>query len=173
MEELMAASLPAAAGVGLEELRRRGYVQVRRPAVSFEGLRFAHPDGRYRFPEALHPEPPAPEGFPLRLLSLIRLEATHSQMLPEDHIRPPKVYATPGGPAWAGLDLANPVFLVSQLGRLEVRLAELPGLHPDVVIYRRGDWLKLGGGVNQLIADVVTQHGWGTAYYAQHVRLEN
>ena len=49
----MAASLPSAAGVGLEELRRRSYVQVRRPAVFFEGLRFAHADGRYRFPEAL------------------------------------------------------------------------------------------------------------------------
>jgi len=173
MEELMAASLPAAAGVGLEELRRRSYVQVRRPAVSFKGLRFAHPDGRYRFPEALHSEPPAPKGFPLRLLSLIRLEATHSQMLPEDHTRPPKAYMAPDCPAWAGLDLAKPVFLVSELGRLEVQLAELPGLHADVVVYRRGDWLKLGGGVNQLIADVATDHGWGAAYYAQHVRLEN
>jgi anaerobic selenocysteine-containing dehydrogenase len=172
MEELMAASLPSAAG-DVEELRRRGYVQVRRPAVSFEGLRFAHPDGRYRFPEALHPEPTAPEGFPLRLLSLIRLEATHSQMLPEDHTRPPKVYTAPDDSSWAGLDRAKPVFLVSQLGRLEVQLAELPGLHPDVVVYRRGDWLKLGGGVNQLIADVATDHGWGAAYYAQHVRLEN
>ena len=79
----------------------------------------------------------------------------------------------PDGHTWAGLDRAKPVFLVSQLGRLEVQLAELPGLHPDVVVYRRGDWLKLGGGVNQLIADVATDHGWGAAYYAQHVRLEN
>lgn len=173
MEELMAASLPPAAGIGLEELRRRGYVQVRRPAISFEGLRFAHPDGRCRFPEALHPEPPAPEGFPLRLLSLIRLEATHSQMLPEDHTRPPKVCLAPESRAWDGLDLAKPVFIVSPLGRFLVQTAELPGLHPETVVYRRGDWLKLGGGVNQIIADVATDQGWGAAYYAQYVRLEN
>jgi anaerobic selenocysteine-containing dehydrogenase len=148
-------------------------LQVSRPPVCFKGLRFAHPDGRYRFPEALHPEPPAPEGYPLRLLSLIRLEATHSQMLPEDHIRPPKVYMAPESPGWAGLELSKPVFLVSPLGRLEVKPVELSGLHPGTVVYRRGDWLKLGGGVNQLIADVATDLGQGAAYYSQHVRLEN
>jgi anaerobic selenocysteine-containing dehydrogenase len=173
MEKLIAASLPAAAGIGLEELRRRGFVEIKRPAVSFAGLRFAHPDGRYRFPEALHPEPPAPEGYPLRLLSLIRIEATHSQILPEDHSPPPKVNLAPESPFRAGLNASRPVYLVSPLGRIEVRLAELPGLHPEVAVYRRGDWLKLGGGVNQLIADAATDQGGGAAYYAQHVRLEN
>jgi anaerobic selenocysteine-containing dehydrogenase len=173
MEELIAASLPSVTEMGLEELRRRGFVEVRRPSISFAGLRFAHPDGRYCFPEALHPEPPAPHRYPLRLLSLIRIEATHSQMLLEDHTRPPRVYLAPESSAWAGLKSSQPVFMVSPLGRLEVQLTELPGLHPDVVVYRRGDWLKLGGEVNQLIADRSTDQGCGAAYYAQHVRLEN
>ena len=173
MEELIAASLPSVTEMGLEELRRRGFVEVRRPPISFAGLRFAHPDGRYCFPEALHPEPPAPHGYPLRLLSLIRIEATHSQMLLEDHTRPPRVYLAPESSAWAVLKSSQPVFMVSPLARLEVQLSELPGLHPDVVVYRRGDWLKLGGGVNQLIADRSTDQGCGAAYYAQHVRLEN
>ena len=162
MEELIAASLPTAAGVGLEELRRTGYVQIKRPAVSFEGLRFAHPDGRYRFPEELHPDPPAPDGYPLRLLSLIRSDATHSQILPEDHIHPPKVYLSNDNPVWSNLKRSQPVFMVSPLGRLEVQLVELPGLHADVAVYRRGDWIKLGGGVNQLIADVATDQGSGS-----------
>ncbi len=173
MEDLIAASLPAAAGGGLEELRRRGFVEIRRPPVSFAGLRFAHPDGYYRFPEALHPEPPPPAGYPLRLLSLIRAEATHSQILPEDHSHPPDVYLAPDSLGWAKLNRSQPVYMVSPLGRLEVQLTELSGLHPDVAVYRRGDWLKLGGGVNQLIADAATDFGWGAAYYAQHVRLEN
>ena len=63
--------------------------------------------------------------------------------------------------------------MASPLGRLEVQLVELLGVHPDVAVYRRGDWLKLGGGANQLIADVATDQGSGAAYYAQHVRLEN
>jgi hypothetical protein len=49
----------------------------------------------------------------------------------------------------------------------------LPGLHPDAVIYRRGDWISRGGGVNQLIAAGLTDVGSGAAYYDQHVRLEN
>lgn len=173
MEKLIAASLPPAAGFGLEELRRTGYVEIKRPAVAFEGLRFAHPDGRYRFPEELHSDPPAPDGYPLRLLSLIRSEATHSQMLPEDHTRPPKVYLAPESSGWAGLVLSKPVFLVSPMSRLEVKPTEFPGLHPETVVYRRGDWVKLGGGVNQLIDDVATDMGQGAAYYSQHVRLEN
>ncbi len=173
LENMIAASLPAAAGVGLEELRRCGFVKVSRPAVSFEGLRFAHADGRYRFPEALNPEPCAPEGYPFRLLSLIRIEATHSQILPEDYVHPPKVYLSPDSPAWASLTKSRPVFLASPLGRLEVKPEELSGLHPDTVVYRRGDWLKLGGGINQLIADTTTDRGWGAAFYDQHVRLEN
>ena len=55
--------------------------------------------------------------------------------------------------------------MVSPLGQLEVKLAQLPGLHLDAVGYRRGDWLKLGGGVNQLIADLATDQGYGAAYY--------
>ncbi len=173
MEKLIAASLPPAAGVGLEALRRTGYVEIKRPAVAFEGLRFAHPDGRYRFPEELHSDPPAPDGYPLRLLSLIRSEATHSQILPEDHNHPPKIYLAGDSPVWSNLKSAQPVFMITSLGRLEVQPTELPGLHPEVVVYRRGDWLKLGGGVNQLIDDAATDCGWGAAYYAQHVRLEN
>jgi hypothetical protein len=40
------------------------------------------------------------------------------------------------------------------------------------VIYRRGDWLKLGGGANRLIEDGVTDLGNGAPFYDQHVRLE-
>jgi len=76
-------------------------------------------------------------------------------------------------PAWADFDRSQPVYLASPLGRLEVEPAVLPGLHPEAAVYRRGGWLKLGGGVNQLIADAATDHGRGAAYYAQHVRLEN
>jgi hypothetical protein len=40
-------------------------------------------------------------------------------------------------------------------------------------LYRRGDWLKCGGGVNQLIVAELTDIGKGAAYYQQYVRLEN
>jgi hypothetical protein len=46
-------------------------------------------------------------------------------------------------------------------------------LHPDAVVYRRGDWMAMGGGINQLISERATNIGGGAAYYHQCVRLEN
>jgi len=55
---------------------------------------------------------------------------------------------------------------------MTVRLRVLDDLHPRVVLYRRGDWMRFGGGVNRLISAAFTDMGNGTAYYSQWVRLE-
>ena len=70
-------------------------------------------------------------------------------------------------------DTDREVYLVSPLGRLKVTLGIMPGLHPGVVLYRRGDWMNRGGGVNQLIAAGLTDIGSGAPFYDQYVRLEN
>jgi anaerobic selenocysteine-containing dehydrogenase len=159
--------------LSLEELRQKGYVRARRPEVAFADGRFAHPDGKYRFPETLHSEPnPAPD-YPLQLLTLVRRDAVHSQIPPEDHPERPRIWISPECPAWDVIRADQPVFLASPLGRLEVEVQTEPGLHPEAVIYRRGDWMKLGGGANRLIAPRVTDMGEGTAFYSQRVRLEN
>jgi len=157
----------------LDELRNQGFVRTNRPMVAYEGLKFDHADGMYRFPIELHPEPDAPEGYPLRLLSLIRREAIHSQILPEDQEVPPSVWVAPDCDVLGSLDPDKEVYLASPLGRLKIRLRTLPELHPEVVVYRRGDWMKIGGGINQLIREQLTDMGWGAAYYDQYVRLEN
>ena len=76
-------------------------------------------------------------------------------------------------PCLKDLNLEEPVAMVSPLGRLKVSVQTLPDLHPEVVIYRRGDWISRGGGVNQLVAAGLTDIGSGAAYYDQYVRLEN
>lgn len=157
----------------LEELRRRRFVRSKRPRIAYEGLVFHHPDGTYRFPAELHAEPPPPEGYPLRLLSLVRGSAIHSQILPEDQTAPPTAWVSPESPALKAVDISRPVALVSPLGRLPVTIALEPGLHPAAVVYRRGDWMSQGGGANQLIASGVTDIGGGAPFYEQYVRLEN
>ena len=42
-----------------------------------------------------------------------------------------------------------------------------------MVLYRRGDWTKLGGGANQLIQSDITDIGGCAPYYQQYVRVEN
>jgi anaerobic selenocysteine-containing dehydrogenase len=155
---------------GLKENRT---ARARRPSVAYEGLRFDHPDGKYRFPLSLHNEPPPPEGYPLRLLSLVRKGAIHSQMRTGDQPMPPKVWVSPDCPFLAQVDPFRDTFLASPLGRMKVRLETLEGLHPEAVVYRRGDWMKLGGGINQLIGDGVTDIGGGAPFYKEYVRLEN
>lgn len=156
----------------LEELRARDFIAAEHPRVAYEGMLFDHPDGRYRFPEALHDEPPAPLDYPLRLLTLIRGEAVHSQILPEHQTMPPPLGVSPLHAVWERLGSGGRVFMVSPLGRMEVVPFQVPGLHPRTVVYRRGDWMKLGGGANRLIAASLTDMGNGAPYYQQYVRLE-
>jgi anaerobic selenocysteine-containing dehydrogenase len=156
-----------------DELRTRGFVRSNRPRIAYEELQFAHADGKYRFPDRLHSEPPAPAEYPLRLLTLVRRSAIHSQILPEDQNPPPPVWVAPDCPALSLLEISEPVDLVSPLGRLRVTISLLPGLHPRTVVYRRGDWMSHGGGANQLIASEITDLGGGAPYYSQYVRLEN
>ncbi|GLI36278.1 molybdopterin-dependent oxidoreductase [Desulforhabdus amnigena] len=159
--------------ISLEELRKRGYVRAKRPLIAYAGMRFDHPDGKYRFPTVLHAEASPPAGYPYRFLTLIRGDAIHSQILPDKQEMPPKVWVAPDHQALKHLDLEADIYLVSPLGRLKVAVEILEGLHPEVVVYRRGDWMKLGGGANQLIAAGLTDIGKGAPYYQQYVRLEN
>ena len=169
----MQASLQAPdVDISLRQLRQRGFYQVQQPQVAYAGLRFDHPNGKARLPIRLHEEPRAPEGFPLKLLTLVRKEAIHSQMLPQEQQSPPRVWVSDQNPLAEQADEGRTVFLVSPLGRLQVRLEVMPGLHPEVVVYRRGDWMSLGGGANQLIDARSTDLGGGAAFYDQYVRIE-
>ena len=114
----------------LEELRQKGFVRSKRPRIAYAGLVFGHADGKYRFPGALHDEAPPPDGYPLRLLSLVRRSAIHSQILPEDQRPSRRCGWRPTCPVLAGLDLSRPVALVSPLGRLTVSVRLSPACIP-------------------------------------------
>lgn len=173
-EEVMREALRTPAmQTSLEELRERGWVKAPARGTPWADGRFAHQGGKYRFPTALHAEPDAPAGCPLRLLSLIRKEHLLSQVPEEEQAGLPTVHVAPECPALAGLDLAKPVFLATPLGRLQVNLELMPGLHPEAVLYPRGDWLKHGRCVNRLIEPQEADLGGQAAYYAQRARLEN
>jgi len=172
-EEAFRASLDTPRlGTSLEALRELGSVRAKRPEVPYEGLRFAHPDGRYHPPLQLHEEPEPPAGYPLHLLTLIRGRAVHSQILPEHQQAPPRVWVSPDTLRDHPPGREGTARLVSPLGAMRVRVGTIEGLAHGVVIYRRGDWLKLGGGANRLIEDGVTDLGNGAPFYDQHVRLE-
>ena len=157
----------------LEELRQKGCARSDRPAIAYADGIYDHRDGKYRFPAKLHPAPAVDPQFPLQLLTLVRRNAIHSQILPEDQEAVPRAWVAPDSPVLSAIDRSNDTYLVSPLGRLKIILKIMPGLHPAVVLYRRGDWMSRGGGINQLISDGITDLGSGAPFYDQHVRLEN
>ena len=159
--------------VSLEELRQKGCARADRPAVAYADMTFDHQDGKYRFPAALHPQPAAGPQYPLQLLTLVRRNAIHSQILPEDQEQLSRAWVAPDNPLLPGIDREKDIYLSSSLGRLKIALQIMPGLHPGVVLYRRGDWMNRGGGINQLISAGITDLGSGAPFYDQQVRLEN
>lgn len=159
--------------ISLQELRAQGFVRARRAPIAYADMRFNHADGKYRFPSTLSGATPLPERFPLRLISALRRDTIHSQILPERQEIPPRLWVSPDNPLLNDLDTSRAIFVVSPLGRLRVTLELMPGLHPQAVLYRRGDWMKLGGGINQIVAAGLTDVGNGAPYYEQCVRIEN
>ena len=81
--------------VTLEELRQKGCARADRPAIAYPDLTFDHRDGKYRFPATLHAEPAADPQYPLQLLTLVRRNAIHSQILPEDQDPVPQAWVGP------------------------------------------------------------------------------
>lgn len=155
-----------------EDLRKHHFSKADRAPVAYLGLRSGHPDGLFRLPQGLHDEPSPPDGLPLRLLSLVRRNQIHSQILPEDQDTRLKIWISPQSPFAKGFDRDETIWLVSTLGRMQAQLCFDDSLHPHTLLCRRGGWLSRGEGVNQLIAAHITDIGGGTAFYQTYVRVE-
>lgn len=154
------------------QLTREGFLLAREHTTPFAHGP-AHDDGLFHAVRAISPEPEQVPEFPFRLLSLIRKEAIHSQILEKKQDMPPTVWVNPRAAGLQGIDWGREIFVVSELGRLRVQVTFDATLHPQVLVYRRGDWMGLGGGVNQLIEAEVSDLQTGAAQYSQSVRLEN
>ena len=161
------------ANISYDELMENGFVKVHHPFIAFENMQFGHLDGLYRFPEELHPEPERDPDYPLQLLTLVSGKSLHSQIPEQDQAGAPVVYVSKQNPAWAAINPAMDVFLVTPQGAMQVHVETAEELHHRAVIMRRGGWMKYGRNANVIIQPMVTDMGDGTAYYSQCCRLEN
>ncbi len=157
----------------LEGLRKHGTAQADRPTVAFEGGRFDHRDGRFRFLTEISPDESVDPDYPLTFLTLIRKEFIHSQILPEEHESlTPEAFLAPSTLRNLGLKAGELGVIISPLGEMPVQLKAEKGLHPSAVIVGRGPWLKYGWGSNRLVEGRFTDRPDGIAFYGQGVRVE-
>ncbi|WP_097013031.1 molybdopterin-dependent oxidoreductase [Pseudodesulfovibrio profundus] len=159
--------------ISIDELRGKGFVKVNHPSIAFENMQFGHADGLYRFPETLSPEPKSNQEYPLQLLTLIRGSSMHSQIPEKDQCGIPTVWVSKQNPACEQLSSARNSFLITLQGAMQVNVEKANNLHPDVVIIRRGGWMKCGHNANTLIRPMKTDMGDCTALYSQTCRLES
>ncbi len=155
------------------ELAEKGRMGVEVPASPWRDGVFAHPDGLYRLPGALHDESAPPSGYPFRLLTPVCGKYLLSQIPEEEQEGPQRVFVAPDSAALAGLDPGRPVRLVTPLGGMPVEVIPRPGTQPETIVAERGGWMSKGRCVNALIEARETDMGGQVAYYAQYARLEN
>ena len=170
VDSWLAACLPE--GVSLEAVREKGWVDLPHPEVPWENG-FAHPDGKYRLPARCSPEPEAEIRYPFTLLTHVRADALHSQILPEMQAAPLPVRMHPSAAEPMGLRSGDPVRVVSRTGEIEGKVRLDPGLHPDCVAVPRGGWSQLDRGVNDATEAIVSASGETAAFYQTRVRLES
>ncbi len=166
----------------LEEIKQRGFARGKWPAVAYEGLRFGYEDGKCRLPEKLsvpenlsQPEQsssPESSASCFSLLTLLRRNRLHSQIPEDEQQGLPILYISDSSPCLCGLSDGSRALLKTELGEMKVVLQIDPSIHPEAAIIRRGGWMKHGHSANPIIAPLITDMGYGAAYYSQKAWLE-
>lgn len=152
-----------------------GPVRLDAPAVPYADGVFFTPSGRFRFLDALDPEPddgtaddPA---FPFRLLTPVAAAHVGSERTPADHPDLPLVRIHSAPAESRGLRDGDLVRVVGAVGELTARLRLDDGLRRDVAAMDRGGWTGLGHGVNRLVRDLTSRVGEGTPFFEARVNL--
>ena len=155
----------------LAEIRGAGWVDVDVDPIAWRDG-FAHTDGRFRLLSHLTPPADPDPERPLHLLTLVRGEATHSQISREEQAGPLAVRLHPTTAATLGIEQGRTVRVVGESGEFRGVLRLDEGLHETAVACPRGGWVEYGQGVNLATEATPTDLGDGTAYYSTTVRLE-
>lgn len=170
-QQCLAAGL-APMNASLEKIREKGFLEGGNPRIAFAGPKFDHPDGCYCLPEKLSPEPENPRTFPMRLLSLVRGRYMHSQIPESRQQGLPVVFISKDNSFYSCYDPSKKTWLVTALGRMQVKPDFVIDIHPEAVIMRRGGWMKCWHGPNIIVQAMPTDMGDGAAYYSQCCRLD-
>jgi anaerobic selenocysteine-containing dehydrogenase len=153
-----------------EQLKEKGFAKCDWPSVAYENFNFKSNDGKFTLPKKLSVEESNGKGF--NLLSLLRKNYLHSQIAEKDQTGTPKLFISPESPYLNDLKEGEDALLTTKLGHMRIKICFDETIHPDAAIIRRGGWLKHDRSSNKIIEPLITDLGFGTAYYSQKAWLE-
>ncbi|WP_031482343.1 molybdopterin-dependent oxidoreductase [Maridesulfovibrio frigidus] len=156
--------------ISFEELKAQGFVACDWPSIGYENFTFKHANGKLKLPQNLSLEINEKKGF--NLLSLLRKNHLHSQIFPHDQKGIPELFISPDSPYLGDLNEGDEAMLATDLAKMKVTLRFDQTLHTEAAIIRRGGWLKHAHNANKVIEPLITDIGFGAAYYSQKAWVE-
>ena len=114
--------------------------------------------------------------YPLILISPNTGSRIHSQFgnlkIIKETNPEPCVRISPDDASARGLREGQKIRVFNQKGELLSRVSISNRILPGLAVFPNGIWVNEGGGVNQLIAGVETDIGFGTAFHDNRVEIE-
>ena len=159
-------------GLTLEMLQEGPRHNPKAVAVPFADRKFATPSGKFEFVGRFDPNAIA-DGEALHLVATKTLKTLNSQVMPENQPEEPIVRVNPEVLARQGLAEGGEAWVVSEVGRVKVRVAADESVRRDVLLFNPALWKGDPSGVNQLREAFTTDIGNGAAMHQTMVTLHS
>uniref|UniRef100_UPI0006D1C225 molybdopterin-dependent oxidoreductase n=1 Tax=Desulfosarcina cetonica TaxID=90730 RepID=UPI0006D1C225 len=156
----------------LADLKKRPF-RLNAPMIPYADGSFPTPSGKFEFMTAFDPADLGAQDadYPLTLLTIAPHRFICSERSMAEHDSLPTVLLHPSTTNRFGLAEHGTGYLVSPVGRVQVRIKNDPGMRPDCAVAERGGWIKAGHGLNRLTSDRASHVGEGAPYYDTWVTL--
>jgi anaerobic selenocysteine-containing dehydrogenase len=159
-------------GAGLDDLMRGPYRPASAVDVPFEGGRFMTPSGKFEFVDSIPAGIDASPGYPYWLITPHPAGSIHSQTADVTVERVPEVHVSSATAAACGLAHGDAAVVRTEQGSLKCSVVVGGEVRDDTVLIYEGGWDRLGGTVNRLTPDTLSDGGNSATYYDVRCGLE-
>jgi anaerobic selenocysteine-containing dehydrogenase len=172
-EHYLEAMLRPLEGEGLTlEAVRRGPIRPRGAVdVPFAGRNFQTPTGRFRFVVYVSERAGRDDGYPFHLISSHPHDRNHSQLSGVEGERMSVVRMARAAAEELGMGDGDGVEVETRHGGLHCTVNLSDALREDTVLIYEGWWDRLGGSVNRLTGDELSDMGESATFYDARCRI--
>jgi anaerobic selenocysteine-containing dehydrogenase len=168
------ASRLSAGGLGLRDIMAGPIRPPGAVSVPFQGGTFPGPSGKFHFvTEVSAPREDDTGTYPYILVSPHPHGRTHSQLTGSEELALPEVHISRALGEKHHLLSGDAVVVESPHGALTCKVVLTDRIRPGVILIYEGWWDHLGGSVNRLTTDELSDMGQSATYYDTRCRLSD